>query len=91
MSGSPDDQPQPKKKRPFRDVALASGLVTAADIDAAEAVARGRLAGTPSDPAQDDDRRLGAMVAAVLVDQGKLTLFQSREILRGQIRFRLGQ
>jgi len=91
MSGSPDDQPQPNKKRPFREVAIASGLVTAAEIDAAEAVARPRLGGTSSDPAQDDDRRLGAMVAAVLVEQGKLTPFQSREILRGQIRFRLGQ
>ncbi|MFM7107362.1 MAG: serine/threonine-protein kinase [Planctomycetaceae bacterium] len=84
---------KPARRRPFRDLAAASGLVAAADLDAAEAAARDRLSAEAESAAAESDgeQRLGAATAAVLVEQGKLTPFQSREILAGRTRFRLGQ
>lgn len=97
MSTKQEENP-PARRRPFRDLAAASGLVTHADLEAAEAAARDRLAaeaGAAAEPAAADQsagqRRLDAASAAVLVEQGKLTPFQSREILAGRTRFRLGQ
>jgi serine/threonine protein kinase len=78
MTSEPESRQQ--ERRRFRDTALASGLVTADDLDAAEAAARGRVDG-------DAD----AAIADVLVEQGRLTPFQAREILAGRTRFRLGQ
>ena len=78
-------QPAPRR-RPFREVVLASGLVTAAELDAAEVVARERLAGSPATPEQFDKA-----VAKALVERGTLTPFQARELLAGRTRFRLGQ
>lgn len=97
MSIKQEENP-PARRRPFRDLAAASGLVAAADLAAAESAARDRVAaeaGAASAPAAADlsagQRRLDAATAAVLVEQGKLTPFQSREILAGRTRFRLGQ
>lgn len=72
-----------QQRRRFRDTALASGLVTADDLDAADLAARGRGAA--------DADALDAAVADALVEQGRLTPFQAREILAGRTRFRLGQ
>ena len=60
---------------------MASGLITAADLDAAEAAVREAGGGTAAE----------AATAQTLVDQGKLTAFQAREMLAGRTRFRLGQ
>jgi serine/threonine protein kinase len=68
-------------RRGFRDTALASGLVTADELDAAEAIAQGRRVDGTTD----------AVTADVLVEQGRLTPFQAREMLAGRTRFRLGQ
>ncbi len=86
MADTPEEPQPAPRRRPFREVALASGLVTAGDLDAAEAAARERLAGSPGTPEQFDKA-----VAKVLVEQGKLTPFQARELLAGRTRFRLGQ
>lgn len=86
MADRPDaPQPDPRR-RPFREVALASGLVTAADLDAAEAEVCRRTGGGAPPPEQFDKA-----VAKVLVEQGKLTPFQARELLAGRTRFKLGQ
>ncbi len=91
MASTSEDRPSTPRARPFRDVALASGLVTAADLDAAQAAALGQRAdGSPTQEA-DGSRRADSATAAVLVEQGKLTAFQAREILAGRTRFRLGQ
>jgi hypothetical protein len=78
-------QQQQQQRRRFRDTALASGLVTADDLDAADLAARGRGA------TDADADALDAAVADALVEQGRLTPFQAREILAGRTRFRLGQ
>jgi serine/threonine protein kinase len=92
MSVSHDEQRPARRRRPFRDVAIASGLVNEGDLDAAEAVARERLAAGGADRAADEGpRQFDATTAAVLVDQARLTSFQAREILAGRTRFRLGQ
>jgi serine/threonine protein kinase len=83
MASDPGTRQQARKR--FRDTALASGLVTAEDLDAADRAARGRGAGS------GDADALDAAIAEVLVDQGRLTPFQTREILAGRTRFRLGQ
>ena len=83
MASDPGTRQQPRRR--FRDTALASGLVTAEDLDAADLAARSRGAGN------GDADALDAAVAEVLVDQGRLTPFQTREILAGRTRFRLGQ
>lgn len=71
----------------FRDVAIASGLLTAAQLDDAEAEL-GRECDLAAMAAGDRDRAL----AAVCVDRRRwLTAFQSREMLAGRARFRLGQ
>jgi len=76
-------------RRSFRDAALASGLVTAAEFDAAEAVARARPAA--GEAAGPSPRSLDETTAEVLVERGTLTPFQARELRAGHHRFRLGQ
>ncbi len=85
MADSPERSP-PVPPRRFRDAALASGLVAAADLDAAEAEVMRRMGATGLTPEQFDKA-----VAGVLVEQGKLAPFQAREMLAGRTRFRLGQ
>lgn len=85
MASASEPATSPGGRHPFRDVALASGLITADQLQAAEAFVRG--AGVAAAPAVEWDRA----VAARLVDLGALTPFQSREILAGRTRFRLGQ
>lgn len=70
----------------FRETALASGLVTEADLAAAEReVALGGQSRLGDPEARD------AAVADTLVSKGLLTPFQGREMLAGRRRFRLGQ
>jgi serine/threonine protein kinase len=70
----------------FRDTALASGLLEEAQLAAAERDV-GLVMSQRSSPPDDWDRT----VADKLVAQGLLTPFQSREMLAGRRRFRLGQ
>jgi hypothetical protein len=84
---STNDKPVAVFRPRFRDVALASGLLTAAQIDDVEAEV-GRECNSAAMPTGDWDRAL----AAVCVDRRRwLTAFQSREMLAGRCRFRLGQ
>jgi len=82
---------QPSRSAPatarFRDTALASTLLSAVQLDAAEADVRRGLAGRQQLPDDEFDR----LLAAQLVEQGAITRFQSREMLAGRTRFRLGQ
>ena len=76
-----------KPDRPrFRDTALASGLVTEAQLIAAE-----REAALVMSPLTTDPEVWDRAVADQLVAQGALTPFQAREMLAGRRRFRLGQ
>ena len=70
----------------FRETALASGLVTEAQVAAAE---REVALGGPD--RHGDPEAWDGAVADCLVSQGLLTPFQSREMLAGRRRFRLGQ
>ena len=84
-ASNPDDPrgPRPPRKpRPFRETALASGLVTALQVDAAEAEIRAAPAGDVS-----RDRA----IADLLVSQGLLTPFQAEQMLVGRRKLTLGQ
>ncbi len=74
----------PRKPRPFRETALASGLVTAVQIDAAEAEVRAMAA---SAGGSSLDRTL----AELLVAHGVLTPFQAEQMLVGRRKLTLGQ
>jgi serine/threonine protein kinase len=74
----------PRQPRPFRETALASGLVTAAQVDAAEAEVRAR-------PAQGGDVPHDRALADLLVAQGLLTPFQAEQMLVGRRKLTLGQ
>lgn len=77
----------PKPDRPrFRDAALASGLVTEAQLVAAE-----REVALVMGPQATDPEVWDRAVADQLVGNGVLTPFQGRELLAGRTRFRLGQ
>jgi len=80
MTSEPDGRP--RGRRGLRETALASGLVGSDEFDAAQTMARGR-SGTADVP--------DAATADVLVEQGRITPFQAREMLAGRTRFRLGQ
>lgn len=92
---TPDDSSarrSPQRVRPFRETALASGLVTAAQIEAAEAELRsrstaGRGASAGRAPEPGHDRAL----ADLLVAQGTLTPFQAEQMLVGRRKLTLGQ
>jgi serine/threonine-protein kinase len=81
----PDREGRSDRHR-FRDTALASGLLEEAQIAAAERDV-GMVMSQRSSPPEDWDRA----IAEKLVAQGLLTPFQSREMLAGRRRFRLGQ
>ena len=74
----------PRQPRPFRETALASGLVTAAQVDAAEAEVRAR-------PALGGDVPHDRALADLLVAQGLLTPFQAEQMLVGRRKLTLGQ
>lgn len=74
----------PRKPRPFRETALASGLVTAVQVDAAEAEVRATAAAVGD---SSHDRKL----ADLLVAQGLLTPFQAEQMLVGRRKLTLGQ
>ena len=78
--------PSPTQLPRFRETALASGLVEAGQLDAAE---RELAAGV--DPRRIPPGAWDAAVASQLVARGVLTRFQARELLAGRRRFRLGQ
>ena len=79
--------PKPDRERPrFRDTALASGLVTEAQLVAAE-----REVGLVMTPRTADPEAWDRAVAEQFVVDGVLTRFQARELLAGRTRFRLGQ
>ena len=99
MSSAVPSAEQPSRRPRFRDVAIASGLLTRSQLDAAEAAVPlassghepdgrdpGVLDVTSSDPAARD-----AALADHLVRTGALTAFQARELLAGKTRFRLGR
>lgn len=81
-SAEPTRQERPR----FRDTALASGLVDDAQLQVAEEAAAAVLDRSIA-PATEWDQA----VADSLVQKRVLTPFQSREILAGRKRFRLGQ
>jgi serine/threonine protein kinase len=81
--------PQPDRpKRPrFREIALASGLLTAAQLDVAEEAVR-RMYGSQ----RPDDVERDKSIADVIVGRGWLTRFQADQMLHhGRSVFRLGQ
>jgi serine/threonine protein kinase len=82
---SDSDQPSAPPPRPsFLEALLASGLLTPAQLQAAEAELRARL-GRPSGDLSDREWADG------LVRMGRITPFQRQELLAGRCRFRLGQ
>jgi len=88
MSSPPSKSEQPsapRPSRPFRETALASGLVTASSLDAAENELRTRLPGVREDAARDK------AIADLLVEQGLLTPFQAEQMLAGRRKLTLGQ
>jgi serine/threonine protein kinase len=83
----PEKQPtgNPRPPRRFRDTVLASGLVTAAQIDSAEAEIR--LVLGPAATPEAFDKAL----ADVLVRRRELTAFQAEQLLEGRRKLTLGQ
>lgn len=71
--------------RSFSSDAVASGLVSAADLEAAVADVRHRLAHASATETDDD------ILASVLVDRGTLTRFQADQLLAGKRKLTLGQ
>lgn len=88
MSQPPKPPRLPSRRRPprsFSSNAVASGLVTAVDLEAAAGEVRNRLAHAAATETDDD------ILAAVLVDQGTLTRFQADQLLAGKRKLTLGQ
>lgn len=90
-------RPRPATTRPFRETALASGLVTAEQIDAAEAELRSRSAGPGSFEREGSSGRAAPgpvadqALASLLVAQGTVTPFQAEQMLVGRRKLTLGQ
>jgi len=84
MRSSSEHSAASSSRPPFRECLVASGLVPAGEIEAAEAQLRLEPA---ADTAAERDRRL----ADLLVSRQRLTPFQAQELLAGRGRFRLGQ
>lgn len=80
-----DPSPQPGRPR-FRDVALASGLVTEEQLAAAEALLR-----SSTDVAALTPEEYDRLLMEALVTQGVITRYQGKEMMAGRSRFRLGQ
>ncbi|NBP80715.1 serine/threonine protein kinase, partial [bacterium] len=64
---------------------MASGLVTAEDLDAVTAEVRRRLSHAAATSTEDD------ILADVLVDHDRLTRFQADQLLAGKRKLTLGQ
>lgn len=86
MSSMPPDPATVPAACRLRETVAASGLLQPGQFEAAEAEVRLVLAEAGAGPAAWDQA-----VADTLVAQGLLTRFQSRELLAGRRRFRLGQ
>lgn len=80
-------QNSPQKSPRFREMALASGLLDAGQIDSCEAVVGSSLGRA----VRNDVSRWDAAVADCLVDRGTLTRFQADQLLRGRRKLTLGQ
>jgi len=78
---------QPRKSSRFREMALASGLLDAGQIDACEALVGSSLGLA----ARADASRWDAAVADCLVERATLTRFQADQLLRGRRKLTLGQ
>lgn len=85
-SASGGSAPVPPRRR-FRATVIASGLLDAAQIDAAEAAARTVLGSSDSCGAELWDKT----VADVLVSRDLLTRFQAEQMLLGRSKLTLGQ
>jgi len=81
--------PRPSSRRrlprSFSSNAVASGLVTAEDLDAVTAEVRRRLSHAAATSTEDD------ILADVLVDHDRLTRFQADQLLAGKRKLTLGQ
>ena len=93
MSSDPSD-PRPSEPPPrgsklrFREAAVASGLLTASQVDELEAELRLSAAAAAGEPAAAAwDRE----IADLAVCRGWLTRFQAQELRAGKTRFRLGR
>ncbi|NDC64602.1 MAG: serine/threonine protein kinase, partial [Planctomycetia bacterium] len=85
-------RPRPPTPRPFRETALASGLVTATQVEAAEAELRSRAAaGQGSSAGQEEQAASDRALADLLVAQGAITPFQAEQMLVGRRKLTLGQ
>ena len=84
-------RPRSSPPRPFRDTALASGLVTAAQVEAAEAELRAQAGAVPGSPGQGGESASDRAIAELLVAQGAITPFQAEQMLVGRRKLTLGQ
>ncbi len=87
MSQPPKPPRSSLRRRPprsFSSNAVASGLVTAADLEEAAVDVRHRLAHAAASETEDD------ILASVLVDHGTLTRFQADQLLAGKRKLTLG-
>jgi serine/threonine protein kinase len=85
-------RPRSSPPRPFRETALASGLVTASQVEAAEAELRAQGgAGQGSASGQGGDSASDRVLADLLVAQGAITPFQAEQMLVGRRKLTLGQ
>lgn len=82
---SPRGSSRRRLPRSFSSTAVASGLVTAADLEAATTEVRRRLTHAATTESEDD------ILATALVDQGTLTRFQADQLLAGKRKLTLGQ
>ena len=82
----------PRARRRFRDTAIASGLLTAAELDEAESFVgppTGGAAAGGDTPAAVEAR--DKAIADLLVERSQLTRFQADQMLLGRGRLTLGQ
>jgi len=84
-------RPRPPTPRPFRETALASGLVTAEQVEAAEAELRARPGGLGSSAREGSEPASSQALASLLVAQGAVTPFQAEQMLVGRRKLTLGQ
>jgi len=70
---------------------LASGLVTAAQVEAAEAEVQSRPAAGAGSPGQRGESASDRVLADLLVAQGAITPFQAEQMLVGRRKLTLGQ
>jgi serine/threonine protein kinase len=90
MAPPSDPSPRPARSqsgRRFRDAAVASGLVTARQIESCEQ----QVAAAAAAPARADHRRWDVECANLLVRQGTLSRFQAAQLLAGRSKLTLGQ